>query len=47
MWSKRFENAGLAGLEERPGRGRKASIPAARVARVVTEAVRPPDSKTR
>ena len=28
MWSKRFESAGLAGLEERPGRGRKASIPA-------------------
>src|SRR5262249_22367264 len=38
MCSKRFESAGLDGLEERSGRGRKASIPAATLARVVTEA---------
>jgi hypothetical protein len=46
MWSTRFESAGLPGLEERPGPGRKASIPAARLARVVTEATRPPEGKT-
>ena len=47
MWSRRFESAGLDGLEERSGRGRKASIPAATLARVVTEATRPPNGKTR
>jgi hypothetical protein len=45
--SRRFESAGLAGLEERPGRGCQASIPAATLARVVTEATRPPAGKTR
>jgi hypothetical protein len=47
MWSRRFESAGLAGLDEKPGRGRKASIPAVTLARVVTEATRPPNDKTR
>ena len=47
MWSRRFERLGLAGLDERTGRGRKSSLPAAKVARVVTEATRPPRGKTR
>lgn len=47
LWSGRFERAGLDGLEEKPGRGRKASIPAATLARVVTEATRPPNGQTR
>ena len=47
MWSRRFETAGLDGLDERPGRGRKASIPTARLARVVTEATRPPNGTAR
>jgi len=34
-------------MSQRPGRGRKRSIPNAKVARVVTEATRPPKSKTR
>jgi hypothetical protein len=38
---------GLKGLDDKPGRGRKPSIPNAKVARVVTEATRPPKSKTR
>src|SRR5271166_4907389 len=46
-WSKRFENQGLAGLADKPGRGRKPSIPAAKVARVVTEATRPPKTRKR
>jgi transposase len=47
LWSRRFASAGLAGLDERPGRGRKPSIPAAKVARVITEATRPPDGRNR
>jgi transposase len=47
LWSRRFEAAGLAGLEERPGRGRKPSIPAAKAAQVVTEVTRPPPGRTR
>ena len=37
LWSRRFASGGLAGLKDRPGRGRKLSIPAATVARVVSE----------
>jgi transposase len=47
MWSGRFAALGLDGLADRPGRGRKPSIPEAKVARVVTEATRPPKGKTR
>ncbi|HEY1300618.1 MAG TPA: helix-turn-helix domain-containing protein, partial [Stellaceae bacterium] len=46
-WSRRFELSGLAGLDERPGRGRKASIPPATVARVLSEATRPPPGRRR
>ncbi len=46
-WSRRFEISGLKGLDERPGRGRKASIPVAKAARVVSEATRPPNGRTR
>jgi len=46
-WSQRFEREGLKGLEDRPGRGRPGSIPAEVVNRVITEATRPPKSKTR
>lgn len=47
MWTKRFEREGLAGLEDRPGRGRRPSLPEAKVARVITEATRPPKPRTR
>jgi transposase len=47
LWSGRFERSGLDGLDDKPGRGRKPSIPNAKVARVVTEATRPPQGKTR
>jgi len=47
LWSRRFAEHGLEGLEDEAGRGRKPSIPAAKVARVVTEVTRPPRSRKR
>lgn len=47
MWSSRFANSGLDGLADEPGRGRKASIATAKVARVITEATRPPPGRSR
>lgn len=47
MWSTRFARSGLDGLVDQPGRGRKASISAAKVARVITEATRPPPGRSR
>ena len=47
MWSGRFVTAGLDGLADKAGRGRKASIAAAKVARVITEATRPPPGRSR
>ena len=47
LWSRRFVAAGLPGLEDQPGRGRKPSIPAAKVAQVITEVTRPPVGTSR
>jgi len=47
IWSKRFASHGLAGLEDKRGRGRRPSIPAAKVARVIDEATRPPKGRER
>jgi transposase len=47
MWCGRFAASGLDGLADRPGRGRKASIEEAKVARVITEATRPPQGRRR
>ena len=47
VWSSRFEKAGLDGLADRGGQGRKPSLPEAKVARVITEATRPPKDQTR
>jgi transposase len=46
-WTKRFEQEGLAGLDDKPGRGRRPSIAEAKVERVITEATRPPKPRTR
>jgi len=46
-WSSRFEKLGLDGLVDKPGRGRKPSIPARKIERVVTEVTRPPKNRTR
>ena len=47
LWSVRFAGSGLDGLADQPGRGRKASIPEPKVARVLTEATRPPQGRSR
>ena len=47
IWSKRFENQGLAGLDDKPGRGRRPSISEAKVARVVGEVTPPPKGRKR
>lgn len=46
-WTDRFRKEGLCGLRDRPGRGRKPSIPAAVAKRIVDEATRPPKGCTR
>lgn len=46
-WSQRFEREGLAGLQDAPGRGRKTSIPAATVEKVITKATQPPKPRQR
>lgn len=46
-WTRRFEQQGLAGLNDKPGRGRPPSLSAAKVARVLTEVTRPPKHRTR
>ena len=47
IWSSRFEKAGLDGLADKGGQGRKPSLPEAKVARVITEATRPPKGRSR
>jgi transposase len=47
IWSQRFEAHGLAGLEDTKGRGRKPSLPARKIERIVTEVTRPPKGRSR
>lgn len=46
-WCRRFAHLGMAGLVDAAGRGRKASIGAAKINRIITQAVQPPDGQTR
>ena len=46
-WEARFQTAGLAGLADAQGRGRKTSIPAAVREQIVVQATRPPAYRTR
>lgn len=46
-WSQRFERDGLEGLADKPGRGRKPSIPLQTVARVIEEAGKAPKPRSR
>lgn len=46
-WSQRFELDGLAGLRDKKGRGRPASIPADKVEQVLTRVTQPPKPRTR
>jgi transposase len=47
LWRKRFVRQGMAGLQEARGRGRKPSLSASHLARVVAEAVQPPRGRAR
>ena len=46
-WTDRFRSGGIAGLDDRKGRGRKPSISADVRERILTEATRPPKGLTR
>ena len=46
-WVDRYRTLGLKGLDEKPGRGRKPSIPEETIERIVTEATQPPPGRTR
>jgi len=46
-WSQRFEQEGLPGLVDRPGRGRKSWLPLAKVQQVIVQATRPPAGRAR
>jgi transposase len=47
LWRDRYLERGLAALEDLPGRGRKGSLPIAKIDRVLTEVTRPPKGRTR
>lgn len=46
-WSQRFDLQGLAGLVDKPGRGRKPWLPLDRVEQVINRVTRPPAGRTR
>ncbi len=46
-WTARFKRGGIPALEDKPGRGRKPSIPPAKAQKVVAKATQPPRGKTR
>lgn len=47
LWSRRFEENGLDGLQDKPGRGRKPWLPAEKIQKVVTEVTQPPKGRHR
>lgn len=47
LWEKRFRQAGLAGLAEAPGRGRKPSIALDTKGEIISRATRPPPHRQR
>lgn len=46
-WSSRFEAFGLDGLSDKPGRGRKPSLPAGKIQQVLTKVTQPPKGRRR
>jgi transposase len=46
-WSARFETAGLEGLKDAPGRGRKPSLPREKIEQVLTKVTQPPKGRRR
>ena len=47
LWRERVATAGVRGLETAPGRGARPSVPAEKVAGLLTKAVKPPSHRTR
>jgi len=47
LWSKRFELGGMDGLRDAPGRGRKPSLPEAKVRQVIARVTQPPPGRQR
>jgi transposase len=47
LWSRRFELCGLEGLADAPGRGRKPSLPMAKVEQVIAKVTQPPAGRQR
>jgi transposase len=47
LWSRRFANKGLAGLEDAPGRGRPETLSSKARNRVIVDCVQPPPGRTR
>jgi transposase len=45
LWSKRFDEKGLEGLDDAPGRGRKPSLAADKIRKVITEVTQPPPGR--
>jgi transposase len=46
-WSKRFDDSGIAGLKDAPGRGRKALLPVEKISSIVERATRPARGRVR
>ncbi len=46
-WSRRFEQNGLDGLRDKPGRGRKPWLPDKKVQQVISRVTQPPAGRTR
>ena len=46
-WTSRFKQGGIEALADKPGRGRKVSIPLDKIEEVISKATRPPKGKTR
>jgi transposase len=47
LWSRRFEQEGLPGLVDQPGRGRKPYLPIAKVKQIVEKVTQPPKGRRR
>ena len=46
-WTRRFMDQGMEGLADAPGRGRKPSLPPAKINEVITRVTQPPPGRTR
>ena len=46
-WSKRFDEKGISGLKDAPGRGRKERLPTEKISVVLERATRPPQGRVR